>query len=547
MEDKNNHTVMNLKGGKCSMKKFVNWLGRIPLAGMFVIIIISQFVHGAVTSMLNVQEATIVNGFTKRTFMLLVIGYSMVVLMNAVDRFILGCTKGKLVNAEHVRILDKVLKSKVSNINSVASGKVFDVAKDLAHNKSELKLYAVTLICSFIPAMVLIYKEWNYNVTAAIVSVASLPFGIAFALIAERVIKFSETAKRKKEDLQGKCADNFINIRTLKYLNQKLFAKNRLITAQKEAWYTTVNPGRIGVFRIVDIIYMAPMLINVYLCRSSLEMIALIVVSDFALINFRNNLLAIAELKLEIDSSNKILKDLKGDDIVNKPCVENDIILDNVWFDYGEKTTEFYISHIEFKKGSKTLITGTSGEGKSSLANLLAGGIEAKSGYVPKLDVFYVWQETESLDDTLWHNIVFDNPYGVTESEVIEYFKKVNLYDDFCKMEDGFDTQIGERGCKLSSGQKQRLNIIRAVIEMKNSPKKLFILDEITSNLDNETKAAAIELFKEVITDEMTVIFISHNEGIEKLCNSHILVKNHRFIQNGMAIKITNNKMAGIC
>lgn len=528
------------------MRKFVDWLGRIPLAGMFAIIITNQFIHGIVTSFLNAYEASIVNGFTKKVFIMLIIGYFLVVLMNAVDRFILGTAKGKMVNMEHVRILDKVLSSKMSNINNVASGKIFDVTKDIAGSKADQKLCIATLICSIIPAMMLIYKEMIYDIRAALISIISIPMGVAVALIAERVVKFSETAKKKKEDMQGKCADNFINIRTLKYLNLKRFAHNRLVDAQKEAWYTTVNPARIGVFRIVDIIYVSPMLINIYLCRHSLEMIALIVVSDFALINFRNNIITIADLKLDIDASEKIIKDLKGDDIDSKSLVKEDIILNDIKFDYGEESVKFEISHLRFKKGSKTLITGESGEGKSSLANLLAGGIEPKSGNVPRLDVFYVWQETESLDDTLLRNIVFDNPYNVSEDDIKEYFKKLNLYDWFTDLKDGFDTQIGERGCKLSSGQKQRINIIRAVIEMKNNPHKLFILDEITSNLDNKTKYAAIDLLKEVITEDMTVIFISHNEGIEELCDSRILVEDHRFIQSGNNIKITKNIMVDV-
>ena len=60
--------------------------------------------------------------------------------------------------------------------------------------------------------------------------------------------------------------------------------------------------------------------------------------------------------------------------------------------------------------------------------------------------------------------------YNVSEDEIKAYFKKLNLYDWFIGLKDGFDTQIGERGCKLSSGQKQRINIIRAIIEMKNNP-----------------------------------------------------------------------------
>ena len=528
------------------MRKIIELLGKIPMTIMITLMVASQFIHGVVTSFLNIQEANIVNGFAKETFIMIIFGYSMVIVLNGIDRFVSGTIKGRIVNKEHLKILDRVLDSKISNINNIASGKIFDVTKDLANCKACVVICITTLLCAIPPAAVLIWKEFQFSIAAAIISTVSIPMGVAVALIAERLMKFSELSKKKKEDLHGKCADNFINIRTLKYLNLKRFARERLIQAQKEAWHTTVNPGRIGVFRIVDIIYCAPMIINIYLCRHSLEMIALIVVSDFALINFRNNILDILDLKLEIDSSKKIIDELKGDDTEDKKNVSNDIILDDVVFDYGKDSIRFEISHLRFKKGSKTLITGESGEGKSSLANLLVGGIEPKHGYVPTINVFYVWQETESLDDTLLRNIVFDNPYNVSEDEIKVYFKKLNLYDWFIGLKDGFDTQIGERGCKLSSGQKQRINIIRAIIEMKNNPHKLFILDEITSNLDEITKAAAIQLFKDVITDDMTVIFISHNEGIEKLCDNHIAVVNHEFIQDGVDIKYTSNKLRDV-
>ena len=201
------------------MKKFVEFLGKIPLGVMMCIIVMSQFIHGIVSSFLNVQEATIVNGFTTKTFIMIIIGYSTVVILNGIDRFIVGTAKGKMVNQEHMRILEKVLDSKMSNINNVSSGKIFDVAKDLASCKAGMKICIATLLYSIPPASVLIWKESRISITAAIISVVSIPLGVAVALIAERLIKFSETSKKKKEDLHGICADNFINIRTLKYLN----------------------------------------------------------------------------------------------------------------------------------------------------------------------------------------------------------------------------------------------------------------------------------------------------------------------------------------
>ena len=99
----------------------------------------------------------------------------------------------------------------------------------------------------------------------------------------------------------------------------------------------------------------------------------------------------------------------------------------------------------------------------------------------------------------------------------------------FTKKKDGLDTYIGERGCKLSSGQKQRINIIRCLLQMKYHPEQLFIMDEITSNLDKKTRKLATDAFKEAMTDDISAIVIAHNDGFEDICNRHILVKDHMY------------------
>jgi ABC-type bacteriocin/lantibiotic exporter with double-glycine peptidase domain len=352
------------------------------------------------------------------------------------------------------------------------------------------------------------------------------------SLLSEKFFSFSKEEKEKKSIMQGITSDNFINAKTIKYLNVKRFAINRLKASQDDAWVTSVNPGKIWYFRLVDIIGILPLILNIYICRNNPEMIALIVISNWTLENMRNNVIGVAEYVIEINSNEDIIKNLKGDDTseCNLPLTK-DIVLDNVFFDYGEDTTKFHISHLEFKRGTKTLVVGQSGAGKSSLANLLAGSIKPTTGHVPELNVFYVWQETESLDDSLWNNIVFHNPYNIKEEEILEYFEKLDMLDWFQKeLKDGFNTMIGERGCRISSGQKQRLNIIRTIIELRNNPGKVFILDEITSNLDDHTKTLAIKLFKEYMMPETTAIFISHNDGFDQLCDRKITVENHEFI-----------------
>jgi ABC-type bacteriocin/lantibiotic exporter with double-glycine peptidase domain len=203
------------------------------------------------------------------------------------------------------------------------------------------------------------------------------------------------------------------------------------------------------------------------------------------------------------------------------------LILKNVIFDYGNEEEKFVIDELTFKRGSRTLVYGESGEGKSSLANLISGAITPTIGSVPPVDCYYIWQETESIDDTLWHNIVFDNKDDVSEEEVLDLMKQLNMLDWFNRREDGFETMIGEKGCKLSSGQKQRLNIIRLILTMRHHPNYLFIIDEITSNLDSTTRKLAIDLIDREC--KSTLIAISHNEGFDSICDHAVFVENHSF------------------
>ena len=482
--------------------------------------------------MLNVRESKIVHGFSTSLLISMILMYLGVVLLNLCDKFVGGAFKNKEVNNQYDTLLQRVLDSKISDIQKISSGKVFDVVKELAGLRTNMKLAGVWIISAGIPFVTLIVKEWNYKPLAAIITLIAVPTSVIMSLMSEKLFAFSKEEKAKKSIMQGITSDNFINAKTIKFLNVKKFAISRLNQAQNNAWTTCINPGKIWYFRAVDIIGILPLVLNIYICRNNLEMMALIVVSNWVLENMRNNVIGVAEYVIEINSNEDIIKDLKADDVVDNIPYTKDIILDEVFFDYGEDTQKFYVPHLEFKRGTKTLVVGQSGQGKSSLANLLAGVIQPTTGSIPKLDIFYVWQETESLDDSLWHNIVFHNPYNVQEDEVLEYFKKLEMIEWFSKeLKEGFNTMIGERGCRLSSGQKQRINIIRTIIELRNHPEKIFILDEITSNLDDHTKDLAIKLFKEYMTPEITAIIISHNDGFDQICDRKITVINHTFYE----------------
>ena len=504
-------------------------IAKLPNTIIYVIIIIENIVCGLLQSKINLTESSITQGFTWETFRVLLLCYSTIILCSLIDKVFSKTYSNNLNNINYIKYLDRALSSKMSDIQTVSTGKIFDATKDLSALQRDIRLNIIYIIPTLFPLVTLLYKETLMDWRMTAISIASLIIAVVMTLMSDRLFKWNTEAKRKKANLQGITVDNFMNIKTIKYLGKAAYAKERHIKAQREARDYFVNPLQILWFRIIDAIGIAPILINILISKNNTEMIAMILLSSYTLNNMRYYATAIAELFIEKKAQESIISNLKGDDTDEVETIEADkeLKISNVMFDYGEDSEKFYIDNLTFEKDTRTLVYGESGEGKSSLANLIAGGVQPTTGSIPRYKTYYIWQETESLDDTLWNNIVFDNPEGISEDEVLELFKELNMIDWFSKLKDGFNTQIGERGCRLSSGQKQRLNIIRLVLTMKYHPEMIFIIDERTSNLDSVTRKLAIDLIDKMCNS--TLICISHNEGFDKICEHHVLVKDHRF------------------
>lgn len=508
--------------------KINEMLGKIPNPVLLALLLIIGTVDGSVMAKANLTEASITHGFTTSLFVTLFTCYSINILCTMFDKLVHGTFKNNMINLEYCKLLDRVLHSKMSDIQTISTGKVFDAVKDIASIKANQLIRVCWTIPTIVPFITLIVKEMVADWRMAAISISSIIVSVILMLLNDKVFHWNSEAKKKKAAMQGITVDNFMNAKTIKYLGRHRFAMNRLVKSQNDARWLMINPMQILYFRLIDIICVAPLLINIFISKDDPDMIAFIILSNYTLNNMREHLLDITEMHIELKAQESILVNLKGDDNEELPEISDTLELSNIMFDYGKDTDKFYIDKLSFKKGERTLVYGESGEGKSSLANLIAGGIRPTSGNIQYYKSYYIWQETESLDDTLWNNIVFENKDNISHDEVIELFESLNMSKWFFKLNSGFETQIGERGCKLSSGQKQRINIIRLVLMMRYHPEMVFIIDEITSNLDAETRQLAINLIDREC--KSTLICISHNEGFDKIVDHQILVKNHKFI-----------------
>lgn len=216
-------------------------------------------------------------------------------------------------------------------------------------------------------------------------------------------------------------------------------------------------------------------------------------------------------------------------DYTKKIKLDYDIEIRDGLFFYKDRGVKVKIPNFKLQKGDKVSVMGPSGEGKTTILNILYGMYELKDGkmYIKekevknkKLDVVYISQEVDLFDLTIRENLTLGE--NISDEKILELINKAGLYEWFKNLPNGLDEYIGERGVKLSAGQRQRLNIIRGILKDND----VYFFDEPTSNLDVLSEEKIIELIDEYLKDK-TYIIVTHREKIKNICNKHYILKNH--------------------
>lgn len=232
---------------------------------------------------------------------------------------------------------------------------------------------------------------------------------------------------------------------------------------------------------------------------------------------------------VDVNDTGKIT-DFKGDSILTQ----------ELSFVY-DKNTPPVLNNINIKisLGKKIGIAGTVGSGKSTLLKLImrtaeptCGNINLNGLCIKELDLAtyrqlfsYVPQEPSLFSDTIYNNITFGRE---AEKEILEKIVEICQLKEFiANCPKGYDELIGERGLKLSGGEKQRIAIARALL--KNG--SILILDDATSNLDAETEKRLIEEISKM--DNMTLIIVSHRLSILAVCDYVYVLHQGRVVEQG--------------
>ena len=235
----------------------------------------------------------------------------------------------------------------------------------------------------------------------------------------------------------------------------------------------------------------------------------------------------------EIEKINN--KQLSQNVNTNSISLKNRILVENLVFQYPNTNKKIFDkASLVIEKNESIAFVGGSGAGKTTLADIIIGLLEPDEGhvYVDKYNIFenlqawhktigYIPQVIYLMDDTIRANVVFGVPEDEIDDErVWKALERAELADFVRELPDGIYTVVGDRGARISGGQRQRLGIARALY---NEPSVL-ILDEATSALDNETEAAIIESI-DSLHGQTTLIIIAHRLTTIQNCDKVYEIK----------------------
>jgi ATP-binding cassette subfamily B protein IrtB len=260
-------------------------------------------------------------------------------------------------------------------------------------------------------------------------------------------------------------------------------------------------------------------------------------------------LMKFAELRYDERAGERILNLMNEPEMggTKEPGKNMDIVFQNVSFGYGKKDVLRDVN-LTMKQGTLTALVGPSGSGKSTVMKLCARFYDPNRGKVTfggtdeclidpeKLmkNISMVFQDVYLFQDTIGNNICFGKE-NATNEEMIAAAKKACCYDFIMKLPKGFDTMVGEGGCTLSGGEKQRISIARAML--KDAP--VVLLDEATASLDPENEVDVQKAIGGLIAGR-TVIVIAHRLKTIKDADNIIVMENGRVAEQGKHSELLN-------
>ena len=432
------------------------------------------------------------------------------------------------------------------NISKYHSGYIQSL---IERTSQDYAIILETILYDFLPLFIGIssFVYMAYKQSIVIGSISIIIFIIAFYIryrMLQNKKKYSHKLNESRASYNGTLVDFIQNIFTVFKLSAEEFS-NKLLRHKTKIFLSDLQENEDRVANIAVIF-------NLF--TNSLYIIIIIL----AIINLKNGKDVLPMLlfyisiigkvidKLESSSqelehifrfqvSKRQLSNIIGDNLKQKivKTWNNIKILEGI-YSYQGRSKEILIPNFEINKNEKISIMGESGQGKTTILNILSGIYELDSGSIlindrlsknERIDIVFISQDVELFDLSIRDNLTLGE--NISDEKILEMFEDSGLLEWYNNLENGLDEMVGEKGIKLSAGQRQRLNIIRGILINKD----VYFFDEPTSNLDIESENKIINMIDKYLSDK-TYIIVTHRKELKLLCKKHYKIENNRLIRD---------------
>jgi ATP-binding cassette, subfamily B, heavy metal transporter len=413
----------------------------------------------------------------------------------------------------------------------------------------------VILEFSLVAAVLLTRFDWRFPA----VTFAAVAVYIVFTIT---VTEWRMDFRRKSNELDAKAntraIDSLLNYETVKYFNNEEWEARRYddnlksfesAEVKNEASLGVLNIGQSAIIAVAVTLLMilaAQGVVNGSLTLGDLVLVNGLLIQLYIPLNFLG--MVYREVKQSLTDMDRMFRLLEVNrEVQDKPGAPDlpkgdvSVRFEHVDFSYEPKRQILFDVSFDIPAGHTVAVVGHSGSGKSTLARLLFRFYDVNAGRITfngvdirdvtqksvRAAIGIVPQDTVLFNDTVYYNIAYGDPQASRE-QVIAAAKAAHIHEFIASLPDGYETSVGERGLKLSGGEKQRVAIARAILK---SP-SIFVFDEATSALDSKSEKA-IQGELDRIARSRTTLIIAHRLSTIVHADQILVMDHGRIVERG--------------
>jgi ABC-type transport system involved in Fe-S cluster assembly fused permease/ATPase subunit len=438
------------------------------------------------------------------------------------------------------------------------------LSRDIDRGTSGINFVMRFMVFNIVPTLIEILMVitilWvNYGIWFALITGVSIASYVAYSIYAtEWRTRYIRAANKADSSSNTRAIDSLLNYETVKYFTNESFESNAY-DEQLADWEKAKMQNRLSLFAlnggqafIVSVAMTAMLALAAY--QVTHQQMTL---GDFVLVNafmmqlfiplnflgfvYREIKGSLANIEQMFTLLQKVPKVTDAENARELALKKGSVSFDNVSFHYDESRP--ILKNVSFKveAGQKVAVVGESGSGKSTLVKLLFRFYDCQQGHI-KIDddiiteitqhslrksIGIVPQDTVLFNDSLFENVKYGN-VRANKAEVEHAVQLSHLTDFITSLPKGFETVVGERGLKLSGGEKQRVAIARTIL--KNPA--ILVFDEATSSLDSYSEQAILKAIKNVAKDHTSLV-IAHRLSTIVDADNIIVLHKGEIIEQG--------------